>query len=568
MKDYLAVAKDYAKEAIRDKRGKKHGLLLRQAAQRFIDDLKRAKSRTPPFIFDEWHAADVCDFIEKLPHVEGEWGSDTLVLIPAQAFFLVQLFGFRKRPEHGKASEQFLARRYSSALYNVARKNGKSVIAADILLYCLCCEPEAGAQVITAATTFDQARIIFDDAAKVVRKTTALRMHFGLEPWSKSISRPSTGASFKPIHAKASTQDGLNPSHTAFDEVHAHKSPDLLNVLKSAAGARTNPLWLYTTTEGYPNAGPWSEIKKFAKTLLAGGIGTSADHFLAVIFAMDDTDEPTDERKWIKANPLMDANPALLDNIRSQLVEAKQMPSQMAEFRIKRCNLPSASALSWINLAKWNACAGPVDIEQLREWPCFGGLDLSSTQDIAAFRLVWFMDDIIYTHGIAWCPAGSVQYRNERGTVPYQSWVESGYLRQTPGEIVDYGIIERDILALVQGLRLEQIAYDRWNATDLCNRLADQGLPLIEFVQGPKSYHPAMQFLERHYMAGNLRHGGNPLLTWCASNLIPRYDVNMNSAPDRKSSSDKIDDMVALLMAVGVAAARQPREPEYQLIAL
>src|SRR5690606_6176032 len=157
-----------------------------------------------------------------------------------------------------------------------------------ILLYCQCCEDEEGAQIISAATTFPQASIIFNVAKRMVQKTPDLQEEYGLELFSKSIARFETGASFKPIHAKASTQDGLNPSHVGLDEIHAHKTADLLNVLTSAAGARSNPLFLYTTTEGYVNPGPWGEIRRFAEQLLSGVFGAEADHFLAVFYAVDE----------------------------------------------------------------------------------------------------------------------------------------------------------------------------------------------------------------------------------------------------------------------------------------
>src|SRR5690606_24358588 len=238
-------------------------------------------------------------------------------------------------------------------------------LAAAILLYCQCCENEEGAQVIAAATTFPQASIIFGVAKRMVEKTPDLRDEFGLQTFSKSIARLETGASFKPIHAKASTQDGLNPSHVGLDEIHAHKTPDLLNVLTSAAGARSNPLWLYTTTEGYTNPGPWGEIRQFATQLLDGVFGAEADHFLAVFYAVDDDDKDFDEAAWAKANPLMAANPHLLAAIRKEAIEAKAMPSKLAEFQIKRLNRPAAAANGWILLPKWKACSGAVDHEAL-----------------------------------------------------------------------------------------------------------------------------------------------------------------------------------------------------------
>lgn len=544
LKPYVKIATDYAKAAIADKKGRKFGKWIRLAASRFLADLERAKQKDAPFIFDEWHACDPCDFIEKLPHVEGKWTSDCIELHPAQVFFIVQLFGFRK-PDGN--------RRFTSALYATARKSGKSTVSSAILLYCQCCENEPGAQIVSAATTFPQAAIIFNVAKRMVEKTPDLRDAFGLECWAKAISRFETGSSFKPIHAKASTQDGLNPSHVGLDEIHAHKTADLLNVLTSAAGARSNPLWLYTTTEGYTNPGPWGEIRLFAKKLLEGVFGTTADHFLALFWAIDDEDNEFDETVWVKANPLIDVNPHLLDAIRKEAVEAKQMPSKLAEFRIKRLNRPASTAEGWIDLMKWQQCGGEVDLEWLSQFPCYGALDLASTRDMTAFRLVWNVQGKIYTYGLRWVPESAVASRTERGTVPYAAWVEAGLIKVTPGNTTDYGIVEQDILAAFERFNIQGIAYDSWNASDLVNRLVAHELPMIEFIQGPKSYHPAMQQLELFYINGNVCHGGDPVLNWCASNLVARRDQNMNMAPDKKRCADKIDDMAALLMAVGIS---------------
>ncbi|MFW8566162.1 terminase large subunit [Orrella sp. 11846] len=562
-RDYVASAIEYAERAVSDRHHARHGRWIRLAAQRFLGDLERAEDPECEFFFDEWHANNACDFLEKLPHVEGRWQTPYLQLHPAQIFFVAQLFGFRKRTAiEIEGWGAFHPRRFTSALYAVARKNGKSALSAAILLYCLCCEPEDGAQVISAATTYDQASIIFRIAKRMAEKTSELRDAFGLQTWAKTITRLETGAAFKAVHAKASTQDGLNPSHTALDEIHAHKSADLLNVLQSAAGARANPLWLFTTTEGYSNPGPWAEIRGFAFSLLKGGLGTTADHFLAVFFALDnedktagiESDDEFDESKWVKANPLLDVNEHLFDAIRREAVEAKQMPSKLAEFRIKRLNRPASTAEGWIDLHKWMACAGEVDLDWLADYPCWGGLDLASTTDIAAFRLLWHVEGMWYTHGWRWVPEDSVAYRTERGTVPYAGWVNSGTLIQTPGNVTDYAVIEDQILQATERFQIENIAFDAWNATDLVSRLLDQGVPMIQFVQGPKSYHPAMQALERAYVSGHLAHGGDPVLAWCASNLVARHDVNLNMAPDRKRSADKIDDMVALLMAFGLGA--------------
>lgn len=552
-RDFVAIATAYARAAVRDKGQRHHGKWVRLAAQRFLDDLKQAKRKDSPFTFDPWHANDACDFLEKLPHVEGEWDKPTIELHPAHVFFVVSLFGFRQ-PD-GR-------RRFTHALFCIARKNAKSTLAAGILLYVLTCEDEPGPQVISAATTGDQARIIWKIAKRMVEMTPDLREAFSLQPMANSIVCGLDGF-FKPINAKASTQDGLNPSAVGLDELHAHKDHDLINVLQSAAGARRNPLWLITTTEGYESPGPWPEERHFARQVLEGVV--PADHYLALIWALDDeqgkegepdyrpADDEFDESTWVKANPLMTVNPYLLEAIRKDAIKARTESGALAEFKIKRCNRQSATATGWLNLTKWKACAGPVRLDELRGLPCWGGLDLASTTDIASLRLVWLLDGLLLTHGWRWVPEFTVDERAKRGMVPYRSWTESGLIEATPGNVIDYDVIEARVEEVNETFNLQMLAYDRWNATNTVNNLVAAGVPMIEFVQGPKSFHPAMQALERYYLSGKVAHAGDPVLQWCGANMVPRYDANLNQAPDRKRSADKIDDFVALLMATGIA---------------
>jgi phage terminase large subunit-like protein len=549
-RDYVAIAKDYAKRAASPKNKKRFGIWMRLAAQRFLDDLKRAAAKDPPFKFDEWHACDVCDFAEKLPHVEGTWDTPTIVLHESHVFFLVNLFGFRKLDG---------TRRFTTALFAIARKNAKSTLASIIGLYCQNCEGENGPQVITAATTGQQARIVFKVAKTIVEKTSDLREAFGLEPFANAIASYNNGGTFKPINAKASTQDGLNPSCSILDELHAHKNHDLLNVLKSAAGARRNPLFLYLTTEGYANPGPWEEEREFAKKVLRGLI--EADHYLAVYYALDEKDEDLgteedddfDEDAWQKANPLMAVNPLLLGEIKKAAIEAREKPGTHAEFKIKRLNRPSSVAKGWVNLTKWRECKGAVDLEWLRNFPCHGGLDLSSTTDLTSFRLVWDVEGFIYTHGWRWVPSVAVRKRTSRGLIPYAGWVQKGYLLESGNEAIDYRPIEEKIIEVNETFNLVSTGYDGWNAAQTVQRLRDAGVNMEQFIQGPKSYHPAMQALEIAYLNGRFAHGNDPVLNWNASNLVARVDVNLNQAPDKKKAAEKIDDMCALLMGVAQA---------------
>jgi phage terminase large subunit-like protein len=551
-RDYVAVARSYAERAADPANRRKFGVWIRFAAQRFLRDLERCCEAEPPFYFDSWHANDVCDFAEKLPHVEGNWDTTNIVLHEAHIFFLVQLFGFR-RPDG--------TRRFTTALFAVARKNAKSTLAAIIGLYCQVCEGENGPQVITGATTGQQARIVFKVAKTMVDKTLALREAFSMATFANAIASYENGGTFRPINAKASTQDGLNPNCTILDELHAHKNHDLLNVLKSAAGARRNPLFLFLTTEGYANPGPWEEEREFAKRVLRGLI--DADHYLALYFALDEKDEDLgteedddfDEDAWIKANPLMEVNHLLRLEIQKQAVEAKDKPGAHAEFKIKRLNRPSSVVKGWINITKWKACNGEVDLKWLADFPCYSGLDLSSTTDLTSFRLAWLVEDFLYTYGWRWVPSAAVRRRTTRGLVPYAGWVQRGFLIESGVEAIDYRPIRDKIIEVNQTFNLVACAYDGWNALSTVNELREEGVNMVQFIQGPKSYHPAMQELERHYLSGRFAHGNDPVLNWNASNIVAREDANMNKAPDKKRAAEKIDDMCALLMATGHATA-------------
>lgn len=541
--DYVAIAIAYAEDAVSDRAGLKYCKWVRLAARRFIKDLKRAAGKRPPFNWSPNRANLHCEFIEELHHVEGTWTSPTLVLLPFQCFFICQLFGFRNH---------LGGRRFSTSLLLIARKNAKSTLAAAILLSCLCLEPEQGPQVISAATTGQQAKAVFNAAKRMVERNAELREVYALEPFAKSIARYENGGSFAPINAKASTQDGLNPSHTVMDEVHAHKTADLLNVLTSAAGGRDNPLWLYTTTEGYESPGPWSEVRGFAENILNNVI--IADHFLAVMFTLDEDDDDYDESTWIKANPLMETSRTLLLKVREAAIEAKQMASKAAEFRIKRCNRRSSTATGWIELNRWRKCKGEVDIDSLIGLPCYGAIDLASTSDMNALLWLWDLGDDHYaTMARYWVPEDAVSQRTERKSVNYAGWVESGLVTQTTGNVADYSVIYSDLVADFRRFNPRVIGYDPYNASTLVNQLTDESVPMEMFIQGPKSYHPAMTAFERAYKSGKLVHDGNPVLQWNMANVVPRYDANMNIAPDKRRSADKIDGACALFMCVGLA---------------
>jgi phage terminase large subunit-like protein len=554
--DHISIARSYAEKVVSEKGKKKYGVLERLSAKRFLSDIKKSgKHSFGYYLCSEW-SFRACHFFSNLPHVKGNWPTSTVVLEPWQIFFLVNVYGWRSNDDPD-------VRRFTMVYLEVARKNGKSFIASGMGLFGLTCEGELGPEVPCAATTYKQARIVFDVAKKMVEKTPAMRRQFKLEMLKDSITCFTSGGIMEPIHAKSSTQDGLNPHCSIIDELHAHKDSSLFDVLRSARGARHNPLTVMTTTAGYNAMGVCYDQHKILVRILKGII--EAEHYFGMIFTIDKKDNPMDESVWRKSNPNWECfSDQQKKELRSHALEARQAPKALFEFKTKRLNIWTTSRDGHINLEKWVECDGEVDLEFLREHPCWGAIDLASVQDLASFRLVWDVDGILYTWGKNYCPEDAVNYRTDARDIPYRDWVDRRYITATPGGVINYSYIEKDIRTALSMFDIKAIGFDRWNATDLTNRLEEDGAPLIEFRQGPQSYNAAMRDIDRRYLSGKLAHGGDPVLTWCASNVVAREDVNKNMAPDKKNSFEKIDAYVTLAMATALCNAAvevNPAEP-------
>lgn len=547
-RDYAAIAEQYARDAWADRKGVRHCRWVRLAAKRHLDDLKRSRRRRGwAYRFDEWHAGDVCDFIEKLPHIEGEWDFPTLVLEPWEIFILAVVFGWR-RVSDGH-------RRFNTAYIEVARKNGKSPLSSGVALYCLTCEGEVGPQVKCAGTTGDQARIVFRVAKKMTERTPDLREAFDIEPLANSIVCNKNDGTIQPINAKASTQDGLNIHLAVVDELHAHKERELFDVLKSARGARKNPLSWYITTAGKHFQGVCYEQRKLVTKILEGVV--DLEHYFGIIFTLDDGDSEFDERAWIKANPNLGVS-VQIEEMRGYAAEAQTSPQSHYEFATKRTNKWVGAAKGWLSMPRWKRCGGPVDLEALEGLPCYGGLDLAAVSDINALVLVWPVDGRLKVWGRYYLPEETVNPRTEKANVPYLTWQRAGLLTVTPGDVTDYAFIEADVESALGRFDIRAIGFDPWNARDMANRLIAKRAPMIEFIQGPRSFNAPMKEFERHVIAGTLDHGGDPILTWMASNIVAREDVNKNIAPDKKNSEEKIDGIVAAVEGVGVMLTDEP----------
>jgi phage terminase large subunit-like protein len=526
---------------------------VKLACQRHLDDLERARTDPAwPYRFDPWHAGNICDFAEKLPHIEGTWTTPTIMLEPWQIFCLGVIFGWRRKTDGG--------RRFSKVYWEVARKNAKSTLAAIVTLYCFTCENEPAPYVFIGATTGAQAQKVFHPARMMVLKTPALREAFGIQVWAKSLTEPG-GGYVQTINAKASTQDGHNSHAAVLDELHAHKDRGLYDVIDSSFGARRNPLLWCITTAGFDTTGVCYEQRTFVTKVL--NRVAEADHFFGIIFTLDrseehqgavESDDPLDPSCWIKANPNLGAS-VHLSSMESAAAEARANPAKMGDFLTKRLNVWTSARDGHINIEKWKACNGPVDLDALRDVPAWGGLDLASVSDLCSFRLIWWLDGRLKTWGRVYLPERAVEPRTKRGNVPYQRWADAGKLVITPGDVTDYAFIEKDIREALARFRVNAIGFDPYNATDLTNRLLADGAPMVQVRQGHRTLSGPMKELDRIYLSGLLDHGGDEVLTFCASNVVARKDENENIAPSKKHSLEKIDDYAALLNAVSVSLA-------------
>lgn len=539
------------------KKDKRFGKWLRLAAKRHLNDLKRFQGVRSPYYFDAWYANDVCDFTEKLPHVEGEWETPTLTLAAPQIFILAVVFGWRRRDNK--------KRRFSRAYIEMARKNAKSTFTAAVALYCLCCENEVGPQIVIGATTGDQANKVFLPAKKMVERTPDLCEAFEVKAWARSVTCGVSGGFIQPINAKASTQDGWNPHCAVLDELHAHKTRELFDVIRSAFGARKNPLLWMITTAGYNVLGVCYEQRTLVTKILDGIV--EADHYFGVIFSLDEGDDPFDEANWEKANPLLGISVQVAE-LRGYAIEARNSPETFGEFQTKRLNVWTNARKGHVNMDLWKKCGAEVDLDELVDIPCYGGLDLASTDDMNAFRLVWQMPDgKVKTWGKVYLPEDTVIPRTERGNVPYRTWADAGKIVLTPGAVTDYDFIKNDMMWALEVFDLKGIAYDPWNALHFALKCLEGGLPMVEFRQVIANLNAPMRELDRLVTSRQLEHGGDEILTWHASNVIARKDANSNIAPDKKNSPEKIDGYVALIMALALSLRVETKvEPKVILL--
>lgn len=515
------------------------------AVERHLNDL--AVSHERGLYFDEGAAQHIINFFGFLKHSKGEWAGQTVELEPWQQFYLWVLFGWMR--EDG-------TRRFRTAYQEVARKNGKTTIAAGVGLYLFDADDEPGAEVYTAATKRDQARIAHSEATRMVKASPFLRKR--IRSFKDNLNILDSASKFEPVGRDADSLDGLNVHGAIIDEVHAHKNRELWDILDTATGSRRQPMMFSITTAGFDRQSLCWSLHEYLEKILAGVI--EDDSFFGMIFTLDEGDDWEDETVWIKANPNLGVSKKL-DDMRRKAHTAKEMPSALNSFLRLELNVWTQSETKWLPVEAWKNCAKMVDADGLRGRTCFGGLDLSSTTDISALLLVFppeQEDEDFQLVCRFWIPQDAMRERSRRDRVPYDVWVRQGHINTTPGNVIDYDYIVAEVDELAQKYDIQEIAFDRWGATKIYQQLEDARMTMVQFGQGYVSMSPPMKELEKLVLSGKIAHGGNPVLTWMADNLVARIDPAGNIKPDKEKSTEKIDGMVALIMGLDRALRHQP----------
>lgn len=498
--------------------------------------------------FDEAAGAHVIDFIEGLcKHHKGEWAGAPLLLESWQSRSISIGFGWMRADG---------TRRFRIIYVEVPRKNGKSELAAALGLYLLVADQEPGAEVYSSATKKDQAKIVHDTAGEMVRQSPELRRF--VRTYRNSLSCARLGSKFLPLGADSNTLDGLNPHGNIVDELHAHRDRGVWDVLDTAMGARRQPMTIAITTAGVydPESIGWQQHDHCVKVLEGALVDDAFFGFIACaekpVGAAVWWDDP---EAWATANPNIGVSvkPGYL---KDQCEKAKTQPSFTNTFLRLHLNVWTEQLDRWLSVEHWNLCeaelAPAAYVERtasLEGEQCYAGLDLSTKLDITALTL-WFPK----THDVVcrfWCPAATVMERSAKDRVPYDAWVRDGWLLATPGNVIDYDFIKLEALALAKRFKVTQWAFDPWNATQLATQLGGtNGLKMVETRQGFKTLSEPAKELEKLIVAHDVRHGGHPVLRWMVSNVARREDANGNIAPDKSSSSGRIDGVVALVMAL------------------
>ena len=493
------------------------------------------------FYFDEAAADRVVAFVERhIKHIKGEKGGQPFLLEPFQKKIVRDLFGWKYRETN--------LRRFRTAYICLPRKNGKSTLISAIALYMLCADGEPSAECYVAAGDRQQSGIIFEVASSMVRSDSQLNKN--LKVFKSSVIHEKSNSAFKAISAEASTKMGFNASFVCMDEFFVQKDAQLWDALTTSVGARRQPLTIAITTAGYNRESICYKTEEYGRKVSEGVIDDSSFYYVKFAGPMD--------VEWDREEALRLANPALesgvvkLDYLKREQEKAVKMPSYENTFRMLHLNQWMSSASKWLSDVQWMECNfEEVTLEQFKGQRVWCGLDLASVRDVSCLVLLAEIDEKLVCLPYFWTPKETAFVRSRRDGVDYIGWEKENLMELTEGDVTDYNYIKERIKEIAEVVNIQEIAYDRWNSSQLVIDLVNDGLPMIPFGQGFASMSAPTKELEKIVLAKELNHGGNKVLRWMCSNLAMKTDPAGNIKMDKSKSSEKIDGMISLVMALG-----------------
>lgn len=545
-RNYCASAREYAEQVV-------SGTIpacgwVKKACKRQLDDLAREWD----WKFDEGRGNQICAFIERMPHVKGRWSSKTIRLEPWQCFVLTTVFGWVD-------ANGF--RRFRKVLVVVPRKNAKTTIAAGVGLYMLAMDHEPGAEVYSAATTRDQAKISWEIAKRMVERTPEFRDRYGISPLAHSIAIESEGACFKPLSRDSDSLEGLNPHAAIIDELHAHKTREVYDVLDEATGSRSQPLCFTISTEGDQSAGIFVEQVNYIQQILGGD--HQDDSYFGIIYTVDAEDDWTDPATWSKANPnlhVCDARgvPVLLRDMESRCRRAKKDPASQSSFKTKRLNIRVGAGTAYFNLLAWDQlCKKAMRVEDFLGEPNIVTIDLASKSDLTTavkvFRGTGRAGELghYYVFGSYYLPEDALNEGNPNYDF-YRGWREMELLTVTPGPRTDYEFLEKELMEFKAKFRPERVGLDPgYNAEQFRQHMEREGVQIAEIPHTVLRFSEPMKELAALIMAGKVHHDGDPILRWAIGNVAAKEDVKGNVYPRKPRPENKIDPAVMLIANMG-----------------
>lgn len=547
-RDYLAIAKKYARDV-------SIGKILackwvKLACQRQTEDLKKY-GKKGLYEWSEPEAHRVCRFVELLTHTKGELAGQRVVLEPWQIFILTTVFGWRRRADGG--------RRFRRVYIEVPRGSGKSTLSSGVALYCLLADHEPGAEVYSFATTRDQAKIVFGDAKVMAEHNPALRERFGLQVLANALYVPSTNSTFQAKSAEGSTLDGLNTHLAVVDELHAHKTRAVYDVVETSLGKRRSSLLWCITTAGFDTSGICYEVRTMCTKVLSR-LADDETQF-AIIYTIDDGDDWSSMEALEKANPNWGVS-VRPEVITSLLQKAKTLPSAINNFKTKHLDVWCSARSAWLDMRAWKRCETTgLELSDFEGQPCFIGLDIGSKSDLTVKTYLFpFEEDGKDKYALfceCWLPSKAIETSTNS---QYSGWVRSGYIQETDGAMTDLNVIEESIREDLSRFDVQTVTYDPWQATQIATSLSDEGAPMLECRFTVQNVSDPMKTLEALVIDGRIVHDGNPVMAWMMGNVEARIDAKDNIFPRKERHENKIDGAVAAILALRGAATYEPKK--------